>query len=278
MDQHLESAIRREVLGHIPPNNVSPQERRELENMNLRELLSTFFNWRNRFVSARPRTVHFSAELRTKNRPEVNGLVERIKSGDDLSPHLSTRVAKVFTAATGSGRPGLGSRRDLDLLLNEWGIYHLHISTVDRGDGYVERGNDLLFSCFRRDEAYLLDLLDHQAWTKESLVKIAVENWPNDGLFSVLPNMTLKFPVITLEFPISDHRKELRAAAVNTPVQLPTGLVFGPGMSSAGTSSMIERQINQLWNSIALSEKSMSRSEILDVVRNALEFHPFSDR
>jgi hypothetical protein len=50
--------------------------------------------------------------------------------------------------------------------------------------------------------------------------------------------------------------------------------VFQP---NAGTSAMIEVKINKLWNSIALHEGRCRDSEIVDQVRKALDFHPFSD-
>jgi hypothetical protein len=272
MDPNLESAIRSEILGRIPQNQLLAEDVQYLLALRLRELLSVFFNWRNRFVSARPRTVHRSNELMAKNRPEVEELAKKIEAGRDLSPHLSTGVQEILNRRRGtSGR--LSSRRDVDLLLNDWGIYHLHLSDVDRGDGFVVRTGDLLFVAFRRDDAYLLDVLGHGAWTNESLVEIATINWPEAGLFSHFPNMTLEFSAS------EDDRKKLRDSGINTPVPLSSGgFASGPGITRGGTSGRIELQINKLWNSIALDEEKLSHSAILDKVRNALEFHPFSDR
>jgi hypothetical protein len=270
MDPNLESAIREEILGRIPQNQLSAKAVGYLSGLPLRELLSVYFNWRNRFVSLRPRTVHRSNELVAKNRAEVEKLAQKIEAGCDLSPHLSGRVEEIINLKR--AKPGrLGSRRDLDLLLNDWGIHHLHLSDVDRGDGYVVRTGDLLFAAFRRTDAYLLDVLGHGAWTSESVVEIAMTNWPQAGLFFQFPNMTSEFSASEKE------RKKLRDSGITTPVQFPTGFAFGPGITRGGTSAMVEGKINKLWNSIAIDEERCSHSAIVEQVRKALDFHPFSD-
>jgi hypothetical protein len=156
-------------------------------------------------------------------------------------------------------------------LLNDWGIHHLHLSEVDRGDGFVVRTGDLLFAVFRRNDAYLLDILGHGGWTDESLVEIAVSNWPHSGLFQHVPNMTLQSPVS------EDLRKKLRDSGIYTPVQLPTGVAFGPRLSRGSTSARIEAQIVKFWNSIALDEMRYSHADILAQIPRALDYHPFSD-
>ena len=262
MKSRLKSAIRNEILKRIPMNKLNTEDKEGLLALDLRELFSKFYNWQNRFISVRRRSVHLSPELQARNSTEVKELADKIEKGYDLTLHLSKRVEKVFIA--NPRQPCLGSgREDLDLLLNEWGIHHLH---THRGSA------ELLFVTFRHDDAYLLDLLDHKAWTKESLVEIAVTNWPNAGLFTINPRMTLEFPVP------ERSRWPLRAAAINTPVQLPVGIVSGPGMVRSGTSAAIEIKINKLWADIAQDEGILPEAEILDRVRNALKFHPFSDR
>jgi hypothetical protein len=112
-------------------------------------------------VSIRPRTVHISQELQAKSRPEVLVLADKIEKGANLNPHLSERIETVFMATPED--PGLRYREDLDLLLNEWAIHHLHISTILQTNGFVKRGREVLFAAFRHDDAYLIDFLDHSA-------------------------------------------------------------------------------------------------------------------
>jgi hypothetical protein len=222
MDPNLVSAIRSEILGRIPQSQLSTGEVQYLSALPLRELLSVYFNWRNRSVSARPRTVHRSNKVVAKNLPEVEKLARKIEEGCDLSPRLSTGIEEVINLKR--AKPGrLGSRPDLDLLLNDWGIHHLHLSDVDRGDGYVVRTGDLLFIAFRRDDAYLLDVLGHGAWNNQSLVDIATTNWPESRLFFHVPKMTSEFSVSERE------RKKLRNNGIHTPVQTLDGVCFWSG-------------------------------------------------
>lgn len=270
MKPELEAAIREEILKRIPMAKLKAEDQDGLRDLGLGDLFSRFFNWQNRYVSNRRRTVHISTELVAKNRPEVQELADKIEKGDDLTPHLSRRIDTIFVA--NPKQPELGRRADIDLLLNDWGIFHLHISQILESDGYVKGGRELLMAIFKRNDAYLLDLLDHDSWTKESLVEIAVTNWPDAKLFSVMPGMKLYPPG-----PKRD-RTDLRNSAINTPVELPMGLVFGPGMSGAGTSGTVEGQINRFWNQIALDEPRCSVAQIIDAIQPGLAYHPFSDR
>lgn len=271
MKPELEAAIREEILKRIPMARLKVEDQEGLRALDLRILFSRFFNWQNRHVSSRRRNVHLSGQLVAKNRPEVQPLADKIENGSDLTPHLSRRIDTVFI--TNPKQPELDRRADLDLLLNDWGIFHLHISQILESDGYAKRGRELLMVIFKRNDAYLLDLLDHDSWTKESLVETAVTDWPGAKLFTVMPGMKL-YPPGRPEI----ARTDLRNSAINTPVELPMGLVFGPGMSRAGTSGIVEVQINQFWNKIALDEPRCSVAQIIDAIQPGLAYHPFSDR
>jgi hypothetical protein len=116
-----------------------------------------------------------------------------------------------------------------------------------------------------------LDVLGHGAWTNDRLVELATTNWPQSDLFFHVPKMTSEFSVS------EDDRKKLRDSGINTPVQLPTGFAFGPGLTTGGTSARIEAQINKLWNSIALDEERCSHSAIFEQVREELDYFPQND-
>jgi hypothetical protein len=93
------------------------------------------------------------------------------------------------------------------------------------------------------DTAYLLDVLSHQDWTNETLVEIAVRNWPNDRLFFSMPS------AVGLSETVSrDDRKKLRAAGVSTLIEV-DGKVFMAaqgGLTTAGTSQSSSMQANRL--------------------------------
>lgn len=148
-------------------------------------LLIKFLNWLNRLIHPHPRRVFKSRELMASHTYSVNGadigrLLGKMAVGLDVEPHLSERTLVGYQEAT----PGrITGRKDLDLLLNDWGIHHLHLSHAPWRNGFNIRTRELLFVMVRPGEVFALDVLDHCAWAEEALVRIAVRNWPDASLF-----------------------------------------------------------------------------------------------
>lgn len=118
--ERLEKRLRRHALTELPKENG---QRHELESLELRDLLTVYGNWRYRRPPPRPRFVHISRELekemRTGDAPAALGpLIQKIKDGNALKPFLSRNVD---VAVDRSERNPHHRRKDLDLLLAEWG-------------------------------------------------------------------------------------------------------------------------------------------------------------
>lgn len=197
-------------------------------------LLIVYLNWRSRFVPVRRRQVHLSAELQAgpkylQYQAVVNAVSAKIQAGVDLTPHLSRSVTSTY--ASNNGRSPKNQRRpDLDLLVAEWGIHHLHLSTDVEADGFVRRTEDLLFAVFRPDDAYLIVIFPHGSWTESELATITVRNWPDAGVFRELPGVIGLAPTV----PETD-RPLLRNAGLTTALNI-DGKVYMPrGQSLAGT-------------------------------------------
>lgn len=180
----IEDVVRAYVLQKMPPVPSG-----ELESKPFRELLHIYGNWRGRHPYARPRTVHRSQEMLSSAeaqtfRPEIDELVRKMEAGEDLKPHLSRAVDIAFLSTQERvALPRSQRERDLDRMLADWGIHHLHLSNVVEADGFVERGEELLFALFGRDDAYLVGIYMHGDWLDEDLVPIVVRNWPGVGPF-----------------------------------------------------------------------------------------------
>ncbi|MFC7478040.1 hypothetical protein ACFQS7_27080 [Dankookia sp. GCM10030260] len=162
---------------------------------------------------------------------DIDRLLGKIAIGADLMPHLSTQIGIGYEEDR-QGRPG---KRSLDLLLNDWGVHHLHFGHTLRPDGFVERPKDkseLLFVIFRANTAFVLNVFTHDDWIREDVVRIAVRNWPTRNLFSRLNG------AVGLERPISeDDRKQLRNAHGNALIEIDGEVFMGRGLSAAGTST-----------------------------------------
>lgn len=260
----LEKLIRQDLLGELGSDPSG-----ELAAMSLGDLLIVYLNWRFRFVPARPRAAHLSSELLTsakylEHRAAIDAIVAKIKAGGDLSPHLSKRASTAYEP-TRSRKASRAARKDLDLLLSEWNIHHLHLSTVIGPDGYVGRTEDLLFANFQDDDAYLIAIYPHGDWTKTDLGLISIRNWPDAGIFRKLQGVLgLAKPVAETELPT------LRNAGLTTLLEF-DGEVYAPaGQSTAGTSIAASmRSINIMHALRRLRDTLNDRERLSEIARGA---------
>lgn len=128
-------------------------------NMRPDELLMMHINWKFRQIHAHPRQVLLSAELFKRKqsadpllepfKEEFQPLTEMIAAGEDLSSLLSRDVLyKPYELNPDFAR--LKDEKHLDLLLNERGIHHLHLPTLER-----KKGTPIVFGIFYLREAFL---------------------------------------------------------------------------------------------------------------------------
>jgi hypothetical protein len=159
-------SVRDYVLTNLPHERADPKVVSALAAKSPAELLVIFLNWRNRFVSPTSRKVlrspAFDANpIVVERSAAVATLVNNIMEGRDLTKYLSRHVAVGFSVAHNANKKHLNRRRDLDLLLNDWGIHHLHISTAIESDGFVARDGPLIFAVFKPLVAYLIEVMNH---------------------------------------------------------------------------------------------------------------------
>lgn len=102
-----------------------------------------YLNFLRRRVPPVPRKVFVASEFSCPQDLQAGLYVVRgkIESGQDLSPHLSSRLKTLEYH---------------DMLLNDWGIHHLHLGTMLKQNGYVERTKFVLFVRFLPAFAYLI--------------------------------------------------------------------------------------------------------------------------
>lgn len=225
----LAEDIRQFVLATLP---YKPEERSGLVAMNVNALLTTYFNWRSRFVPARPRKVHLSTALSANPlasdplyKPALDQIITSIETGADLTPYLSKRIKH------GYQNTGQADRQDLDLLLNDWGIHHLHLSTELETGGFVKRTGPLMFAIFRPDDAYVIDVVNHRAWTRHDVMRVIVREWPNAGFVYHLPGWRLPSPLSD-----EDHQA-LRQGHVMAGIEIDGMLYFPTSMlTTAGVA------------------------------------------
>lgn len=230
MSVNLERDMRALLLDDLTTATAHPER---LAQLSTGDLLVVYANWALRHPPVKPRTVHLSRELRRRlSRPgelsnSVRVVLGEIAAGADLSGRLSSDVAVAWVPPEANRRKRL---RTLDRYLYAWGIHHLHLG--QRTSSRHRRTGELLFVCFVDNDAFALDALPHQAWNTDQLLRIAADNWPDDG-----PLLRLS-GAIGLAQPVTEQdRVELRNGNVSTffPHK---GRVYGArdSLTLAGTS------------------------------------------
>ena len=180
----------------------------------LDEFLICFLNYYSRYLSECPRKVSFSKEFQyPKDKDLKSGLetiLKTVRDGGSLSRFLSrqTLIDKCFSR--------------YDAMLNEWNIYHFHLSDKIVGNGLVKRTRELLFAFVTDDSFYCIQIGDHDSFTDTALLDIIHNNWP-----SLLEPFTIRSDVKLESVLTKDERKTLRRKRVNAVATLSDGTTIG---------------------------------------------------
>lgn len=210
-------------LGHPPKDEED-----------LDTVLTRYLNFSVRIPPTLEWTVKQSKELANKIIPQeitlgLQQFIEKAKFGQDLKPHLSTKI----------DNPDYK-----DLMFYDWGVFHFHLGTNPhpKRQGFLKRTDDVLFAIAHSDTAtmYLIDIHPHTGgFTNQDLLRILEENWPE-----ILDPYTTRG--IGLPYNASDEDIDsLRKAGINPILQTPGGRVLRPmggGITSAGNSSRIKTE------------------------------------
>lgn len=225
------------VLDNLAYDRGNPEVVAALKAKSPFELLIIYLNSRSRFVDPLPRQVLRSSAFDanpvvSERREAIAAIIQDIERGNLLTKYLSERVGIGFELPIDPQKKQLNRRKDLDLLLNEWGIYHLHISTEIGPTGFVKRTKPLIFAIFKPAHAYLIDVMEHGRWADDHLIRVVVEAWPNAGLVSEMLGILSGKNRWS-----NEERLQLRGAGIATSVAI-DGRAYlpGPGMSSDGSS------------------------------------------
>lgn len=182
-----------------------------------------YFNFKRRLIHQIPRKVFVSKEFTCP--PELLKGLDIVKlkfeKGENLIPHLSKHLT------------------DLDYndsLLNDWGIYHVHLgeNLETNGSGFIQRTGPVLFVRIDKDKALFINVLPHGSWTKQQMVKVIHDNWPES-----IESYLMKDIIGLTHVPTDDDIKKMRKYGVNSAIEIEPGVVYAPiggGLTTARTS------------------------------------------
>lgn len=211
-------------------------KRRLLEEGFKKDDLSTdvcfqYFNYSRRLISPLPRKVRISKEFHCPEnlREGLDLIIEKIKNGVDLKPHLSK---------------GILNLNYHDDLLNDWGIHHLHLGTIKDNSGFFRRTGPVLFVRFDNKCAYIINVMRHGSWAKQEMIRIIHNNWPESVERFQLVGVSAANPALT-----DKQYKEARHSHSIVLVEGGKGTVYGPlgmGYSTSGHSLEVSRTCDSI--------------------------------
>lgn len=215
----------------------------------LEENTLTYFSCKRRIVDSKPRRVHESEELLVPDeRAEAYASIKSLISvGGDIRPYLSRK----------SKNPQYN-----DLLLNDWGIHHVHFSP--------EGTKDVLFVMFTDTDAFILQVLPHghtdeETWVNTSLIEILHKNWPES-----IANRRIRG--VSGEDISRRERLNIRKAHGNTVVKVSDGTCYiapGGGITGSGICVSDVMACDKLVEDLASWEELAKANETS--FRNALK-------
>lgn len=151
----------------------------------------------------------------------INTIKIKLSTGDDIGPYLSRSTNKPTYQ---------------DMLLNNWGILHLHLGETIESDGYISRTENLLYCKFDSYEsiAYFITIKPHGYWTNKYLLEIVDRNWPE----SIKDFCIEEAKLITPE-PNEKELWHLSINKINTFIEVNGKVYSPPGLGHAADGSAL---------------------------------------
>lgn len=142
--------------------NEEKQKLELIKNISLEELKTKL----NKQISKKNYKVFISDELMNIQNPNKDIMLEIKKDFENGNINLlNKRLSKASI-----------KEDENDLLLNNWGIYHLHLGKLDNSD-FSARTKLLLFIKIIDDNVYFLDIKEHGNFSSIDFTKIMHNNW-----------------------------------------------------------------------------------------------------
>lgn len=172
--------LKKELIKNLPFYPNDRETLKELEAQNISNVMIHYLHWQTRQVPARERRVQIAPELTSDKRwkslkANIKPLLDKVRDGEDLTPHLSKRAHKNGYTPTERIRTGeVDSWEDKDQILNTKGFHHFHLDMTIQNSGLSKRTDDVLFAFVERDKFHAIAIFDHSVF--ESADKTGLMN------------------------------------------------------------------------------------------------------
>ncbi|MHB1654649.1 MAG: hypothetical protein ACYCVD_19680 [Desulfitobacteriaceae bacterium] len=190
------------------------------DNEDICKISHRYFNLQKRLIAPNPRRIFIANEFSCPSEylAGLEVLKDKIQKGEDLRTHLSRKISNLDYN---------------DSLLNDWGIYHLHLGSELDNNGFIKRTGPVLFARFDDSNAYFINVMPHGTWSNQEMPKILHSNWPNS-----ISHYRLKSDGV--EVNLTDAEINMaRKGNVQTIIEVQHGVVYAPiggGYTTSGIS------------------------------------------
>lgn len=238
------------------------------KNHEINYLLERYINiLRRQFSFQKPKNVFISKELQEKITNNIlskdicstiNKIKIELEAGIDISSRLSKLIKKFDYD---------------DKMLNDWNIYHFHLSDIDDiKSGFKKRTGELLFVYvpFNSDNVYFLDVSkghkNKTTFCNLNLLDLINKNWSELLASFTLPDGMKPYPY---SIKTNEEYLNLRKANINTiiPLNNTDKYILSPGFgqTATGTSTYNKIQTNKIIRTIQLLIKEKISPENIPV-------------
>lgn len=234
---NLQNQLKEQILLYFEKNKFfyghKKNKNKAIKKLNADKLLELYIYLQKRMITPIKRNVIISDELIYKVTHEkinndliniINIIKMEFEKGIDVNPRLSKSLEQISFN---------------DKLLNDWNIYHLHLSNHKNNKEYYfyDRTSQLLFIYLTNSTAYFLDICNEHmnnsiVFSQQKLLKIIDDNWPNLLSKYCLNEIVSVDTKDDLNRAIARDKNTFYFETINGKVYLPPG----GGLTSAGTS------------------------------------------
>lgn len=215
------------------------------------KVLHQYLSYLHRLIPAIPRTIHKPEGFHCpeKYAQGLRILEEKIRMGENLQPYQSRKITSIDYK---------------DMMLNDWGIHHLHLGVdMEISRPFIKGTKDVLFALFNKGNAYFLTIAGHSSWSEIEMIKIIHDNFPH-----VIESWRLKDVIGLSSVPDNETIRKYRGAQINSPIEIYPGVVYigpGGGYAADGTNIKVVMKLNDFFHFSSRIEKNISKDE--DAIR-----------
>jgi hypothetical protein len=221
-----------------------------------------FFDSLGRKIAIQPRALKIADDFSCPVQHAAGWMLlqEKVRRGDNLTPHLSIGHTSPFNA---------------DGLLAEWQVHHFHLGAepYSRNPNFIDRSGHLVFALVDAIAFHAINVYRHGDWEDVQIVESIHRNWPDAIRLSRVNSVT----GIKGEALEKKQRRNLRKYNVNVAISTSDGTTYmalGGGTSSSGVRTDAIVRARQWRDEIKRSQIGMER--LLSQVMPALPQQGYS--